>query len=114
MGWSPIGKYYQINSQINFAEWFGYGKCVSKKNTPKYLTKEQNDNWKDICLDIMERLVEEPDYLRNVIACDETWIFSVKPRNVSPIHAQADNHIGNWLRQNWMWCSSFFSILSVL
>jgi hypothetical protein len=46
---------------------------------PKNLTQEQNDNLKNICSDIMERITEQPDMLENVITCDETWIFQYDP-----------------------------------
>lgn len=43
---------------------------VSAKMVPKKLTHEQEDNQKNIGSDIIERLLEEPDSLTNVITCD--------------------------------------------
>lgn len=45
-------------------------KKVSAKMIPKNLTQDENDNWKNICSDIKERLTEKPDLLINVITCD--------------------------------------------
>lgn len=49
------------------------------KTVSKNLTREQKDNSKVICSDILQRLDERPNLLENVITCDETWIFQYDP-----------------------------------
>lgn len=46
---------------------------------PKNLTQEQKDKWREICSDILNYMNEQPDFLGNVITCDETWIFQYDP-----------------------------------
>jgi hypothetical protein len=53
---------------------------VCAKMVPKNLTQQQNDNWKNICSDIMEQITEQLDMLENVITCDESWIFQYNPK----------------------------------
>ena len=46
--------------------------CV--KFVPKNLTIEQ-DNRKDVCLHLLERIQRDRNFLKYVITGDETWIF---------------------------------------
>jgi hypothetical protein len=55
---------------------------VCAKMIPKKLTQEQQDNQKNICSDIMERITEQLDVLENVFTYDETWIFQYDPETV--------------------------------
>ena len=50
--------------------------CV--KFVPKNLTIEQ-DNRKDVCLHLLERIQRDRNFLKNVITGDETWIFEYDP-----------------------------------
>ena len=52
---------------------------ISAKLVPKNLTVQQKDNRKDICIDIIERIEHEPDFLKKVFAGDESWIFEYDP-----------------------------------
>lgn len=45
------------------------------KMVPRILTPEQKENHKNICSDILERIQEQQDFLKNVITCDKTCIF---------------------------------------
>ena len=51
--------------------------CV--KNVPKNLTIKQKDNWKDVCLHLLEWIQSDRNFLKNVITGDKTWIFEYDP-----------------------------------
>ena len=42
---------------------------------PKKLTTEQKANWRDVCLDFLDRLEVEPEYFSRVITGDESLIL---------------------------------------
>jgi len=42
---------------------------------PKVLSDEQKEHCKELCLDLLQRIENEPDLLNLIITCDETWIF---------------------------------------
>ena len=42
---------------------------------PKNLTTEQKANWRDVCLDILDRLERETEFLSHVITGDESWVL---------------------------------------
>jgi len=44
------------------------------KMVPKVLSDEQNEHRKELCLDLLQRIENEPDLLNSIITCDETWI----------------------------------------
>ena len=46
---------------------------------PNNLTIEQKDNRKDVCLHLPERIQRDRNFLKNVIAGDETWIIEYDP-----------------------------------
>ena len=52
---------------------------VSAKLVPKNLTVQQNDNRKDICTDFIERIEQDPNFLKSIITGDESWIFEYDP-----------------------------------
>jgi len=39
---------------------------------PKLLSDEQKDRRKELCLDLLHRIENEPDLLNSIITCDET------------------------------------------
>ena len=43
---------------------------VCAKMVPKNLTTEQKGNWRDVCLDLLERLEREPEFFSRVITGD--------------------------------------------
>jgi len=45
------------------------------KIVPKNLRIEQEDNRKDVCLHVLERIHSDRNLLKNVITGEETWIF---------------------------------------
>jgi len=49
------------------------------KIVPQNLTIEQKDNWKDLCLHLLERIQSDRNFLKDVITGDETWIFEYDP-----------------------------------
>jgi len=51
---------------------------VCAKMVPKNLTTEQA-NWKDVCLDVLDRLEREPEFFSCVITGDESWILEYDP-----------------------------------
>jgi len=44
---------------------------------PKLLSVEQNERRKELCLDILQRIENEPNLLNTIINFDETWIFTM-------------------------------------
>ena len=48
---------------------------VCPKMVPKNLTTEQKASWRDVCLDLLERLEKEPKFFSRVITGDESWIL---------------------------------------
>ena len=53
---------------------------VCAKMVQKNLTNEQKANWRDVCLDLLDRLEREPEFFSSVITGDESWILSTTPR----------------------------------
>ena len=47
---------------------------------PKNFTTEQKASWRDVCLDLLDRLEREPEFFSRVITADESWIWSTTPR----------------------------------
>ena len=52
---------------------------VCAKMVPKLLSDEQKERRKELCLDLLQRIENEPDLLNAIIICDETWVFSYDP-----------------------------------
>jgi len=52
---------------------------VCAKMVPKVLSDEQKECRKEMCLDLLQRIENEPDLLNSIITCDETWIFTYDP-----------------------------------
>ncbi|XP_025405008.1 protein GVQW3-like, partial [Sipha flava] len=48
---------------------------VCAKLVPKNLTPDQKLLRQPVCSDFLERLKEDPGLMKNIITCDETWIF---------------------------------------
>ena len=48
---------------------------VSAKLVSKNLTVQQKDNRKDIYTDFIERIEQDPNFLKTIITGDESWIF---------------------------------------
>jgi len=42
---------------------------------PKNLMTKQKANWRDVCLDLLDRLEREPEFFSRVITGDESWIL---------------------------------------
>jgi hypothetical protein len=53
-------------------------KKVCVKVVPK-MSDEQKERRKELCLDLLQRIKDEPDLVNSVITCDETWIFMYDP-----------------------------------
>jgi len=49
---------------------------VCGKTVSKVLSDEQRERRKELCLDVLQRIENEPDLLNLIITCDETWIFT--------------------------------------
>jgi len=45
---------------------------VCAKMVPKVLSDEQKERRKELCLDLLQRIENEPDMLNSIIACDES------------------------------------------
>jgi len=48
---------------------------MSAKMVPKNLITEQKANWRDVCLDLLDRLEREPEFFSRVIIGDESCIL---------------------------------------
>ena len=46
---------------------------------PKLLSDEQQECRKELCLDLLQRIENERDFLNLIITSDETWIFTYDP-----------------------------------
>jgi ribosome-associated protein YbcJ (S4-like RNA binding protein) len=46
---------------------------------PKILTNEQNENRRNMCLELLERIENDEKFFKHVITGDETWIFEYDP-----------------------------------
>jgi len=46
---------------------------------PKNLTNEQKVSWRDVCLDLLDRLEREPEFFSRVITGDESCILEYDP-----------------------------------
>jgi histone-lysine N-methyltransferase SETMAR len=49
------------------------------KIVPKLLSDEQKERLKELCLDLLQRIENEPDLLNWIITCDGTWVFTYDP-----------------------------------
>ena len=54
------------------------------KMVPKKLTTEQKANWRDVCIDLLDRLEREPEFFSGVITGDESWIMEYDPEDKTP------------------------------
>jgi len=52
---------------------------VCAKMVPKLLSDEQKERHKELCLDLLHHIENEPDSLNLIITCDETWVFTYDP-----------------------------------
>jgi len=41
----------------------------------RLLIPEQKEIWINFCADILQKIENDPDFLENVITCDESWFF---------------------------------------
>ena len=42
---------------------------------PRLLTPEQKEIQMNICADILQNTQNDPNFLENIITCDESWFF---------------------------------------
>jgi len=49
---------------------------VCANMVPEVLSDEQKGRCKELCLDLLQCIENEPDMLNSIITCDETWIFT--------------------------------------
>jgi hypothetical protein len=50
-------------------------KEVCAKMVPKNLSEDQKLNREEMCQNVLEKTVEDPDFLNSVVTCDETWLY---------------------------------------
>jgi len=48
---------------------------------PRLLTPEQKETRMNICADILQHTENVPDFLENVITCDNSWFFHYDPKS---------------------------------
>jgi len=56
-------------------------KKVCSKRASKLLTPEQKEIRMNICADILQNNENDPNFLKNVITCDESWFFQYDPES---------------------------------
>ena len=49
--------------------------CAKLVLVPKNLTNEQKENWRNVCLDLLEGIENDENVFKYVITGDESWIF---------------------------------------
>jgi len=54
---------------------------VCSKMVPRLFTAEQKEIRMNICADILQNTENDPDFLENVITCDESWFFQCDPES---------------------------------
>ena len=54
---------------------------ICAKVVPKVLSDDQKKCRKDVRVDMLERMANEPNLLESVVTCDETWIFTYDPES---------------------------------
>ena len=53
---------------------------VYSKMVPRFLSPEQKEIRMNICAYILQNTENDPNFLENVITCNESWFFSIRPR----------------------------------
>jgi len=48
---------------------------------PRLLTPEQKEIQMNICADILQNTQNDPNFLENIITCDESWFFQYDPES---------------------------------
>ncbi|KAL4148085.1 hypothetical protein QTP88_002389 [Uroleucon formosanum] len=62
-------------------------KRVSAKLVPKLLTEEQMEHRIEMCLDLKNRVSNDPSFIKSIITSDETWVYGYDlETKVNPIH----------------------------
>jgi len=67
---------------------------VCSKVVPRLLTPEQKEIRMSICADILQIIENNPNFLENIITCDESWFFHYDPESASPCTGRAPVHQG--------------------
>ena len=52
---------------------------ICAKLVPKFLTNEQKENRRNVCLDLLEHIENNKNCFEHVITGDEVWIFEYDP-----------------------------------
>jgi len=55
-------------------------KKVCAKMVPKLLSDERTERRKELCLDLLQRIENEPYVFNSIITCDKTWVFPYDPQ----------------------------------
>jgi hypothetical protein len=50
----------------------------------RILTPERKETRMNTCADILQNIENDPNYLGNVITCDESWFFQYDVENKHP------------------------------
>jgi len=56
-------------------------KKVCSKIVPRLLTPEQKEIRMNICVDILQNIENDPNFLEYAITCDESWFFQYDPES---------------------------------
>ncbi|XP_025421236.1 protein GVQW3-like [Sipha flava] len=54
-------------------------KRVSAKLVPKLLTEEQMEHRIEVCLDLKNRVSNDPSFIKSIITGDEIWVYGYDP-----------------------------------
>jgi len=54
-------------------------KRVSAKLVPKLLTEEQMEHRIEVCLELKNRVFNDPRFIKSIVTGDETWVYGYDP-----------------------------------
>ena len=54
-------------------------KRVSAKFVPRLLTEDQRNNCLNVCYDLREQVINDPQILSKAVSRDETWCYGYDP-----------------------------------
>ncbi|KAJ4427144.1 hypothetical protein ANN_24760, partial [Periplaneta americana] len=73
-----LGKMRILSDKLNM-RW------IAAKFVPRLLSDEQKQHHVQICTELQERLVSDPDFLSKVITGDESWVCGYSPETSSSL-----------------------------
>lgn len=60
---------------------------------PKNLTQKQNNNLKDVYLDLLERFESDSNFMKYVIMDDKSWIYEYYSEKIFKMRSGVQKHV---------------------